>query len=231
MYIVTGISRGLGKAIVSQLLEAGETVLGIGRSHDFSNPNFSFLSCDFRNNEAVHNLKIDLPEGPITLINNAGVIGTIQRISDQKSLDTQEVMQVNVIAPMVLLHKVYRQVSDPSNFTLVNISSGAANRAIPSWANYCASKAALNMLTETFYLEEKEKENYPKVYAIAPGVVDTDMQVQIRAASETDFSSVENFREMKLTNSLFSPDLAANKMLTLLKQPFSGLVFQDLRSI
>ena len=231
MYIVTGISRGLGKAIVEQLLDSGETVLGIGRSHDFSHPNFSFLSCDFGNVDEVNNLKIELPEEPITLINNAGIIGNIQRLSDQETSDLQEVMQVNVISPMLLLQNVYSQVSDPSSFTLVNISSGAANRAIPSWANYCASKAALNMLTETFYLEEKEKENHPKVYAVAPGVIDTDMQVQIRAASDIDFSSVENFREMKASNSLYAPELAAKKLLKLLKQPFSGAVFHDLRTI
>ncbi len=231
MYIVTGISRGLGKAIVEQLLQNGETVIGVGRSHDFSHSNFSFVSCDLGDSEAIKDLKIDLPEEPITLINNAGILGNIQRLSDQEELDVQEVMQVNVVAPMLLLHNIYNQLSDPSSFTLVNISSGAATRAIPSWANYCASKAALNMLTETFYLEEKEKENHPKVYAVAPGVIDTDMQVQIRATSQTDFSSVDNFKELKASNSLYSPELAAKKLLNLLKQPFSGTIFQDLRTI
>ena len=231
MYIVTGISRGLGKAIVEQLLQNSETVLGIGRLHDFSHPNFSFVSCDLGDSEAIKDLKIDLPEEPITLINNAGILGNIQRLSDQVTLDVQEVMQVNVVAPMLLLHNIYNQLSDPSSFTLVNISSGAATRAIPSWANYCASKAALNMLTETFYLEEKEKENHPKVYAVAPGVIDTDMQVQIRATSQTDFSSVEDFKELKASNSLYSPELAAKKLITLLREPFSGTIFHDLRTI
>jgi len=231
MYIVTGISRGLGKAIVEQLLDEGHKVVGIGRSHNFDHPNFSFVSCDLGNLKSVEKLKLAIPNEEITLINNAGIIGNIQRLSDQPSSDLHAVLNVNVLAPMLLLHHVYSQVSEPSKFTLVNISSGAANRAIPSWANYCASKAALNMLTETFYLEEKEKGNYPKVYAVAPGVIDTDMQVQIRNSSDADFSSVQNFRELKSTNSLYSPELAAEKLLTLLKQPFSGVVFQDLRTI
>src|SRR5690606_16985856 len=121
--------------------------------------------------------------------------------------------------------------SDLDDFSLVNISSGAANRAIPSWAGYCASKAALNMLTETFYLEELEKGNNPIVYAVAPGVIDTDMQVQIRSSLQSDFSSVDNFKALKSNKSLFTPKEAAVKLLYLLEKPFDGEVFQDLRKL
>lgn len=231
MYIVTGVSRGLGKAIVEELLEKNEKVIGIGRSHGFNHPNFSFLECDLASPESIE--KLDFPEfkEKIVLINNAGKIGDIKRLSDQITNDLQTVLNINVTSPIYLMKKVYSKVKDKSAFSLINISSGAANRAIPSWAGYCASKAALNMLTETFYMEELEKGNNPIVYAVAPGVIDTDMQEQIRNSHQSDFSSVDNFKELKSNNSLFSPNEAAQKLLNLLEKPFQGLVFQDLRKL
>lgn len=231
MYIVTGVSRGLGKAIIEELLEKNEKVIGIGRSHGFNHPNFSFLECDLANPESIDMLDFPDFKGKVTLINNAGIIGNIKRLSDQLSNDLQAVLNVNVTSPIYLMKKVYSKVKNKSDFSLINISSGAANRSIPSWAGYCASKAALNMLTETFYLEELEKGNNPIVYAVAPGVIDTDMQVQIRSSHQNDFSSVNNFKELKSNNSLFSSQEAAQKLLFLLNMPFEGEVFQDLRKL
>ena len=231
MYIVTGVSRGLGKAIVEELLKKNEKVIGLGRSHGFSHPNFLFMECDLAHPESIE--KLDFPEfnEKIVLINNAGIIGEIKRLSDQITNDLQTVLNINVTSPIYLMKKAYAKVKDKSAFSLINISSGAANRAIPSWAGYCASKAALNMLTETFYLEELEKGNKPIVYAVSPGVIDTDMQVQIRSSNQNDFSSVDNFKELKSNNSLFSSQEAAQKLLFLLDKPFEGEVFQDLRKL
>ena len=231
MYIVTGVSRGLGKAIVEQLLERNEKVTGIGRSHGFSNPNFTFLECDLSQLEKINAIEFPVLQGKVTLINNAGILGDVKRLSDQTEFDLDKIMTINVVSPMRLTQIVYAQVESKNDFTLVNISSGAANRAIPSWAGYCASKAALNMLTETFYLEELEKGNHPKVFAVSPGVIDTDMQVQIRASKKADFSSVENFQELKDSDKLYSTKEASSRLLGLLKLPFNGDITQDLRNI
>ncbi len=231
MYIVTGVSRGLGKAIVEDLLSSNETVIGIGRCSSFEHKNYSFLSCDLSKQEEVQNLAIELPLEPITLINNAGILADIKRISSQKVLSFEETFQVNTITPMVLANSIYRKIQDKSTFTLVNISSGAANKAIPSWAGYCASKSALNMLTETFLLEEQELGNNPRVLVVAPGVIDTDMQLQIRSSHKSDFSSVENFKKMKENNQLFSPKEAANRLINLLNDKKQEDLFVDLRNV
>lgn len=231
MYIITGVSRGLGKAIVEELLERNEKVIGIGRTHNFDHPNFSFIKCDLNRHEDIEKLEFPEISVQVTVINNAGVLGKIKRLSDQTESDLQELLNVNVTSPILLLKLIYSKAKDKNKFTVVNISSGAANRAIPSWAGYCASKAALNMLTETFYLEELEKGNHPTVYAVSPGVIDTDMQVQIRNSDKIDFSSVDNFKELKSNNSLFSTKEAALKLFSLLQKPFQGEVFQDLRNL
>ncbi|MEJ6583183.1 MAG: SDR family NAD(P)-dependent oxidoreductase [Crocinitomicaceae bacterium] len=231
MYIVTGVSRGLGKAIVEELLERNEKVIGVGRSHNFDHSNFSFLECDLSHPEKINELDFPVLYGSVTLINNAGILGEIKRLSDQTVFDLDKIMMVNVVSPMCLSQVVYAKVQSKKDFALVNISSGAANRSIPSWAGYCASKAALNMLTETFYLEELEKGNHPTVYAVSPGVIDTDMQVQIRSTEKANFSSVENFQELKKSNSLYSAKEATLRLLDLLKLPFNGQIPQDLRTI
>lgn len=231
IYIVTGVSRGLGKAIAEYFLSKGESVIGVGRSHSIEREHFRFLECDLSDSSMVEALTFPAFDQAVTLINNAGIIGNIQRLSDQRSIDLANVLQVNTVAPQVLTNKIYNSLNNKEDFTLVNISSGAARRAIPSWAAYCASKAALNMLSETFYLEEQEKGNDCKVYCVAPGVIDTGMQEQIRAAGQEDFSSVGNFVALKEENKLFSPEEAARRLGALLESAYSGEIFYDLREV
>lgn len=231
MYIITGVSRGIGKAIAEYYLNQGEQVLGIGRSHSINHEHFSFLTCDLSDLSQVKSLELPAFGSPVTLINNAGVIGRIQRLSDQEELDIDKVLTVNVSAVAVLTHKVYVSIEDKNTFSLVNISSGAANRAIPSWAAYCTSKAALNMLSEAFFAEEREKGFHPRVLAVAPGVVDTDMQGEIRAVDDKDFSSIERFKSLKTENQLFSPEEVARRLAILLETEPTDQVFRDLRDI
>jgi benzil reductase ((S)-benzoin forming) len=221
IYLITGVSKGLGKALAELFLKNGSRVIGVGRSHSIDHENFAFVQCDLGDVDQVKALVFPSFSEPVTLINNAGILGNVKRMSDQAAIDLQNVLQVNTIAPMEIIHKVYRSLNNPNDLTVVNISSGAANRAIPSWAAYCASKAALNMLTETFFQEEREKGNSIKVYAVAPGVIDTNMQETIRSTNSNDFSAVENFRAMKEEGVLFSPEQAASKLQKLLMLPYS----------
>lgn len=234
IYIITGISRGLGKAIAELCLQNGNSVIGIGRTNTIEHPNYSFIHCDLSDNSQIKSIDLPRFNEPVCLINNAGILGEVKRISDKSELDLQAILQINTIAPFELIRSIYSSINNVNSLTIVNISSGAANRAIPSWAAYCASKAALNMLSETFYREEIEKGNKLKVYAIAPGVVDTGMQEQIRATDEQHFSSVDNFVALKNDGKLFTAKEAASKLIRLLERPFDfsreSVVF-DLREI
>ncbi len=231
MYYITGVSSGLGKALSEKLLSEGEKVTGIGRNNSIEHSNYSFLHCDLRNHSSVSQLKLEVDQQECILINNAGMIGTIDRFSNSDHQLLQEVMQVNTISPMELAKNFYSQLKEKDNFTLVNISSGAANKAIPSWAAYCASKAALNMMSETFFLEEKELGHSPKIFCVAPGVIDTSMQEQIRNSSSEQFSSVENFKRMKAEGELFTPEEAANRLLCLINSKQKDTIFFDLREV
>lgn len=231
MYLVTGVSRGLGKSIVEELLANNEKVIGIGRSHSFDHPNFSFISCDLSDINSIREIQFPEFNEEVVLINNAGIIGEIKRMSDQETLDLARVLEVNTIAPAELTKLVYNQVITKDGFTLINISSGAANRAIPSWAAYCTSKAALNMLTESFVVEEREKGYDVVAYAVSPGVIDTDMQSEIRGANPENFSSLDNFKALHENDDLFSAQEAAKRLLKLISEPFTGEIKVDLRTI
>jgi benzil reductase ((S)-benzoin forming) len=219
---ITGVSRGLGLSLATEYLRKGENVIGIGRNNFLNEKNYSFKSCDLSLNEDVLNLQIELPEKEeIILINNAGVLGDVKRVSDQENDFSNQLFQVNTISPIQLTRKFARWAEEKDcKLTVVNISSGAGRRAIPSWANYCASKAALDLFSETFQLEEIEKGRKTKIYALAPGVIDTEMQGQIRKVNSIDFSSIENFKDLKNSNQLQTPEETAKSIIEKLESNF-----------
>ena len=230
MIIITGVSTGLGRALAELYLEKGKTVVGLGRHNTLEHPNFTFIQVDLSSVSALEELDLSWVHGEVTIINNAGMIGEIGRISELENWDLDRVLQVNTIAPMLLAKRCYASANQ-DDFTLVNISSGAARRAIPSWAAYCASKSALNILSENFYMEELELGRSPKVYAVAPGVIDTPMQEEIRSADPDAFSSHQNFVDLKNEEKLFSPAYCAQLLDQLLAKHYTGEVFYDLRDI
>jgi benzil reductase ((S)-benzoin forming) len=215
---VTGVSKGLGKAFALHFLAKGISVVGIGRSHAFQDPNFQFIACDFSDRSQVEALVIDVIDDEVLFINNAGIIGEIKRSTDQNDSDAFDVMMINSIAPMIFCKKIAQATSFDKKLNIINISSGAGRRSIPSWASYCASKAALDRFSETFYLEEKEKGRQIVVLSIAPGVIDTDMQEYIRQANSSDFSSSKRFHELKNKQELRSPMEVASAILTVLDE-------------
>lgn len=214
---ITGVSKGLGEAFAQHFLEQGVEVTGVGRSHRLDHPNFKFMSCDLSDRRQVEEIDFGKISDEVIFINNAGIIGNIQRISDQKEPDAFQVMMINAIAPMLLCAKIAKSVDLKTPLSVVNISSGAGRRAIPSWAAYCASKAALDRFSETFYLEEKEKGRQIKVLSVAPGVIDTHMQETIRSTNQEDFSSISRFLELKEANELSSPNEVVMRVLDLLR--------------
>jgi benzil reductase ((S)-benzoin forming) len=231
-FIITGTSSGIGRALALFYLEKGNRVIGLSRRNDLTHPQFTFIQTDLSTttdfiflNSHIHQTE------ELVLINNAGVIGNIERISEQKQSDIAHTLQVNTIAPLLLMQYVLQARSIDLPLSIVNISSGAGKRPIPSWASYCASKAAIDLFSETVYLEEKERNRLVKIYSVAPGVVDTSMQEKIRQANAADFSSLDNFVQLKNNNELTNTALICRKLDHLLQLPYSGQVIYSLRDI
>ncbi|MBC9812880.1 SDR family NAD(P)-dependent oxidoreductase [Crocinitomicaceae bacterium CZZ-1] len=228
--IITGVSSGIGHALTSHYLAQGHQVVGIGRRNTISHPDFTFFEKDLSETTDFSFLTaIVSASNELILINNAGVIGRIERISEQVQSDIIPTIQVNSIAPMLLCQCVLQHFPDTRPLTIVNISSGAGKRPIPGWASYCASKAALDLFSQTIYLEEKEKKRTLRVYSVAPGVVDTPMQEQIRRADPESFSAHASFLTLKEKNELTSVEKVVEKLVALLSKPYDGNVIYSLK--
>src|SRR5690606_15807073 len=119
-----------------------------------------------------------------------------------------DIMVTNTIATQLLTNKFIKSFLTSSlPLKILNISSGAAKRPIASWASYCASKVAIDLFSETIKLEMNERgiTNFT-IHSVSPGVVDTNMQFEIRSASPEKFKTSKRFRDLKNNDELQHPD-------------------------
>lgn len=220
---ITGSSKGLGKAIVDELLKDSEVaIFGLSRKNSLSHPNFSFIKMDLSSQKQVTSFRFpNIKDAEsIILINNAGIIGDIKPVGKKKSITIIETFQVNTITPSILINQFIQQFQNLKiQKTILNISSGAGRHTISSWAEYCASKAALDMNSMVIH-EEQKTESFPvKIFSAAPGIIDTEMQTKIRSAKKDDFEKLDYFLELKEKNLLSSPSEIALKLLKIINNP------------
>ncbi len=210
--IITGGSKGIGRGIIEAYLAKGVRVFSIARSVDpeLSAKGVTQISFDLTQTAQVEKelasifelLKVD-EIAKVTLVNNAGTLGEIAPLEKLEAEVIEQVFKLNTIVPYICSAAFVRLTREISaEKSILNISSGAALKPYYGWSTYCGSKAALNMLTQNFALEQEGIANGVKVLAIAPGVVDTDMQEQIRRSDKDDFKDVERFVALKTDGGL-----------------------------
>lgn len=225
-YIITGASRGLGKALAEEALQQPNAhVLGVSRHATIEHPRYQHQPLDLSDIEAVQNNLYKLfPARPdassLTLINNAGVLGEIGYVGELPNEHYGFVLDVNVVAPAMLMNtflSAYGSLTCPR--TVLNISSGAGQRPVDGWGAYCASKAALDMLSQVAQKEQEQRGRGVRIRSLAPGTVDTDMQAHIRQAPEQQFSEVARFAELHAQHKLASASGAASRIIRWLQAP------------
>ncbi len=247
LYIITGASRGMGQALAQQLILPGNALLCISRrANDMlaalaeeQQVPFTQWSADL--NDAVQvaeELRAWLAKqqnayDSATLVNNAGVIPQIAPLSDMPAADIARAMRVGIEAPMLLTSAFLQATANwhiPKK--VLNISSGLGRRAMASQAGYCAAKAAMDHFTRCLALEEALKPLGAKVCSLAPGVIDTDMQVQLRSAPDANFPDKAAFVGMKEQGSLTSAHEAAGRLIAYLsRSDFGSSPVADVRDV
>ncbi|PVY41891.1 SDR family NAD(P)-dependent oxidoreductase [Pontibacter virosus] len=220
-YFITGTSKGIGKAIAEELLQdENNFVIGVCRNSTIQHKNYRHQPLDFSDIPAVeHNLhKVFVPyrdAQKLVLINNAGVLGDIGYVGEGMPNERFEfVFDINVIVPAMLMNSflyVYRPLQVPK--VIVNVSSGAGRYPIDGWASYCASKAAIDMLSQTIQQEQNVRASGVRVFSLSPGVVDTAMQEHIRESDAQKFSNVQRFIDYKEQGELASPEEVGRKIV------------------
>ena len=241
LYIVTGASRGMGAAIAEQLLVRGHRLLGISRR---TNPQLAQVAdaagadceqweADLAQPAAVAaRLQAWLTAlgaldatgyASATLINNAAAltrIGPIDSVSDD---ELAMAMRVGLEAPVLLTAVFLRATAGwAAQRRVLNISSGLGRRAMAGQASYCAVKAGLDHFTRALALDEAQRPNGARVVSLAPGVIDTDMQAQLRSADAAGFPERANFQALKDKGQLTSPTDAAARVLAYLNRADFG---------
>jgi benzil reductase ((S)-benzoin forming) len=161
--------------------------------------------------------------GALNLINNAGVISQLAPLADGEAADLANAVRVGLEAPMLLTAAFLRATRDwavPRKVVLV--SSGLGRRAMAGSASYCAAKAGLDHLARAVALEEQARPNGARIVSLAPGVIDTDMQVQLRSADAQRFPERERFIGLQTGGQLDSPTQAATRLLAYLDRADFG---------
>jgi len=214
--LITGTGTGIGKTIAELLLSEGYFVFGYSRSNSIKHSHFTFTKIDLSNLQEVQ--KLQLPNfdiaSDVLLVNNAATIGSILPLDKKEITDIINEYNLNIITPTILCSKFINTYADKKKM-IINMGSGAANNAIASWNTYCSSKSALDMLTNV--ISEENHKNLT-VFSVHPGVVDTDMQKEIRESDVNSFPLHQKFVDYYTNKDLFSTNFVALKLLQIIEK-------------
>ncbi|WP_353050254.1 (S)-benzoin forming benzil reductase [Bacillus sp. ISL-47] len=238
--VITGASKGLGASIAKRMIKEGTGIISVSRTEnpeltEFAAENQVFYGhyfCNLASPEEVESvfgevtelLREKQPEA-LYVFNNAGVIDPIGTAGNLDHKALIQNVHVNLIAPFMISNILLGEAL--RDMTIVNITSGAAERPIQGWSAYCSTKAGINMFTETAALEQQTAGSSHKIIAYSPGVMDTDMQGIIRSSAKEDFHDLEKFQTYKEKGMLRDTDTVADALIDLMlnKELESGKVY------
>ncbi len=235
--IVTGSSRGLGAAIVAQLLEQNIDVLGLARQQPATpHPRYTHVALDLTDTDALERwlagdamAQFLAGEDSVLLINNAGTVAPVGPLGTQGGAAVAKAVSLNVAAPLMLADAFVAASPAASDRRIVHVSSGAARNAYAGWNIYCATKAALD-----HHARAVIEDAVPglRICSLAPGVIDTDMQLQVRTSDEARFPARERFEALKRDGALVPPAVCAAQVVGyLLSDDFGHTTVADLREV
>lgn len=165
--VVTGGSRGIGKAIADALRESGAAVTALDRSH----------GVDVTERNAVETAFAEL--GPVDLlVNNAGTMDAIGPAWQVDPDDWRRDIETSLFGAFNCSRAVLPGMVERGAGRIVNVSSGVATRAYPHASAYAAAKAALRSFTQSLAAETTE--HGIAIFAISPGFVWTEMTERLR---------------------------------------------------
>jgi NAD(P)-dependent dehydrogenase (short-subunit alcohol dehydrogenase family) len=222
-YIVTGTTRGLGRALIEAILERGDLALSLSSAPPFTSHKHVNVQVDLADTAALPGcldalldaVTLNLTER-LVLINNAATLAPLMPLERAPADRVESAFGINLTAPAVLItHFLARTEKLTLARRIINISSGAANAPYAGWACYCGTKAGLEMLTRCVAEEQNRRPNPASISAVAPGVMDTEMQGQIRQAAADYFPQREKFMRLHQEGVLSDPLTVARRLLDL----------------
>lgn len=212
LVVITGSTGGLGKGIFNALKDSCD-IITVNRRMPEEGVHIN-ICVDFSDSDAVQKCGLEkiLTEKSgydrYAFINNAFTMGNLTDVCELDPSDVVNTVNVNVSSAIILINGFVRTVMGKANdIRVVNITSGAARRSLHGWSLYCTTKAAMEMYISCLANDCQDI----KCFNIDPGVVDTDMQVQIR--NFTDGREHEIFDRLAREGKLKTPAEAAEMII------------------
>lgn len=179
---MTGVTRGLGRVLAEEFIRGGHTVLGCGRSGEaifdlrmtYQAPHdFSVVDVALDNKVALWAANVlEGDSAPDLLINNAGVMNRLAPLWELEDREFTKVIDVNVRGVANVIRHFVPPMVARKRGVIVNLSSGWGRSTSPEVAPYCASKFAIEGLTQAL---AQELPDGMAAVPLNPGVIDTDM--------------------------------------------------------
>ena len=229
--LITGGNRGLGFGLCQAALSANMHIHNVSRNPPpIGHPHLHHYTCDL---SQLHNIEpaiITLFKQQISfdlLVLNAGILGDFGDLSSTSIDQAKTVMDINLWSNKILLDLLIKHRINPAQ--VVFISSGAAVSGNRGWNSYALSKAALNMLCQQYAYE------FPNSHfcAIAPGIIDTDMQTQLcdGVSLGDDFPAIAKLRAARYTSAMPTPNNAGAALLNIIPtlRHYPSGSFHDIR--
>lgn len=246
LIIITGVSRGLGLALAQQLANEKTQLVGISRSNNSelaafchqTGAKYQHISADLARPQGAEQAAKQLqdiitaqtesiPPAHYWLINNAGTVAPMaqsHQLEDPHSI--AQALQLNVGSLISLTAAFLASSPTAADRRVLNISSGAGRSAIAGWGVYGATKAAVDHFTQTLALEHPQV----RAVALAPGIIDTTMQAEIRDTDKTKFPTLDRFISLHQNQQLSSATLTAEHIARYLaNNDFGAKTIDDIR--
>lgn len=241
IYIVTGTSRGIGESLARQLLKEDHLVFCISRTTNQSliklaqdnNHSLTYFPFDLNHIAGIDGLfdeifdivKRESSIHSLTLINNAGMLAPVAPIEQNSTGSIVENVTINLLAPMVTTSHFIRHTQDWAvDKRIMNISSASAKYLLPSQSCYSSSKAGLDSFSKSIHLEQSVKDYPVKIASVYPGMIDTQLQADIRSADKKNFPYVDQFIQLAQEGKLQTPEETAERLLRLLNSESYGAI-------
>ncbi|URN93957.1 MAG: (S)-benzoin forming benzil reductase [Candidatus Pristimantibacillus lignocellulolyticus] len=232
-FIITGTSRGIGEAMANQLMADNHHIFCISRTKNErlierareKNVRLSYYPFDLNDIGKIDSLSDEIfsaitRDAEITaiyLINNAGMLSPVAPIEQNTANSIIENVNVNLIAPMILTSNFIRYSQEIDiNKRIMNISSASARYLMPAQSCYSTSKAGLDSFSKSVSIEQSNQLYPTKVISVYPGMIDTQLQAEIRSVSKENFPYVDQFIQLAQEGKLQTPEYTAAKLIDLL---------------
>src|SRR5919199_1768157 len=198
--VVTGSSKGIGKAIALEFANAGYSVVINARNEEELKQAANDISNSIKDAGRIVSIPGDISQEPVcisliesavkqfgridVLVNNAGIGGESKKINELTEKDWDQVIDVNLKGAFLCTREAVKNMmkdennnNNNSNYSIINVSSVHEQTPQPESAPYAASKGGMQMLTKTIALELAEKGI--RINSIAPGAIATDMNKEL----------------------------------------------------